>query len=209
MRHHQRLLATALARAVDAKDAGTRNHCETVSALCVLIGQELGLTAERIERLRLAALLHDVGKIGLNDLVLRKPGPLDVAEAAAMSEHVHIGHQILLAAELEEEALWVHHHHEHLDGSGYPDGLRGEEIPLESRIILVADAFEVMTAGRPYQAPRPREEALSELERHAGSQFDAQCVAALRAALASNPTQPPPTTATPASHETKAQVSPA
>src|SRR5262249_27306857 len=98
--HHQRLLATTLARAVDTKDAGTRSHCETVSALCVLISQELGLRAERIERLRLAALLHDVGKIGVDELALRKPGPLDAAEAAAISEHVEIGHHILLASEL-------------------------------------------------------------------------------------------------------------
>ncbi len=164
-RREHRLLATALARAVDAKDAGTRNHCETVSELCVLIGQALGLDADRIERLRLAGLLHDVGKIGVSDGILRKPGRLDADEAAQMSSHVRIGHAIVASAELEEEARWVLHHHEHFDGSGYPDGLRGDEIPPESRIILVADAFEAMTADRPYRLARPVHEALAELER--------------------------------------------
>jgi diguanylate cyclase (GGDEF)-like protein len=185
-RHHQRLLATALARAVDAKDAGTRSHCETVSELCVLIGQELDLHPERIERLRLAGLLHDVGKIGVADKILRKPGPLDEDEEAAMNGHVHVGHAVVAAAELEEEARWVLHHHEHVDGSGYPKGLRGDEIPLESRIILVADAFEAITAERPYSGPSSIEDALAELDAHAGTQFDATCVKALRAALGRN-----------------------
>jgi diguanylate cyclase (GGDEF)-like protein len=182
-RREHRLLATALARAVDAKDAGTRNHCETVSELCVLIGQALGLDAERIERLRLAGLLHDVGKIGVSDGILRKPGRLDEDEAAEMSSHVRVGHAIVAAAELEEEARWVRHHHEHFDGSGYPDGLSGEEIPPESRIILVADAFEAMTADRPYRRARPVLEALAELDRLSGTQFDPACVDALRFAL--------------------------
>jgi diguanylate cyclase (GGDEF)-like protein len=182
-RREHRLLATALARAVDAKDAGTRNHCETVSELCVLIGQSLGLGAERIERLRLAGLLHDVGKIGVDDEILRKPDGLDADEAAHMSSHVRTGHAIVASAELTEEARWVLHHHEHFDGSGYPDGLRGDEIPPESRIILVADAFEAMTADRPYRRARPVHEALAELERLAGTQFDPVCVDALRFAL--------------------------
>jgi diguanylate cyclase (GGDEF)-like protein len=182
-RREHRLLATALARAVDAKDAGTRNHCETVSELCVLIGQSLGLDADRIERLRLAGLLHDVGKIGVSDGILRKPGRLDPDEAAEMSGHVRIGHAIVASAELEEEARWVRHHHEHFDGSGYPDGLSGEEIPPESRIILVADAFEAMTSDRPYRRARPVQEALEELDRLSGTQFDPACVDALRFAL--------------------------
>ncbi len=189
-RREHRLLATALARAVDAKDAGTRNHCETVSELCVLIGQSLGLDADRIERLRLAGLLHDVGKIGVSDGILRKPGRLSADEVAEMSGHVRIGHAIVASAELEEEARWVRHHHEHFDGSGYPDGLRGEEIPPESRIIFVADAFEAMTADRPYRRARPVHEALAELERMAGTQFDPVCVDALRFALGTDETHP-------------------
>jgi diguanylate cyclase (GGDEF)-like protein/putative nucleotidyltransferase with HDIG domain len=183
-RHQQRLLATALARAVDAKDAGTRNHCETVSELCARIAFTLGLDEVRIERLRLAGLLHDVGKIGVPDRILRKPERLTPDEAATMSSHVRIGHAIVAAAELEEEARWVLHHHEHVDGSGYPLGLRGDEIPLESRIILVADAFEAMTADRPYRKGGRAEAALAEVERLAGAQFDPACVAALRTYLA-------------------------
>jgi diguanylate cyclase (GGDEF)-like protein len=185
-RHHQRLLATALARAVDAKDVGTRNHCETVSELCALIGEGLGLDADRIERLRLAGLLHDVGKIGVADGILRKAGPLTAEETAAMSGHVYVGHSVVDAAELEEEARWVLHHHEHVDGSGYPHRLRGDEIPLESRIILVADAFEAMTADRPYSPAIPIEEALAELDSNAGVQFDPACVKALRSAIAAD-----------------------
>jgi diguanylate cyclase (GGDEF)-like protein/putative nucleotidyltransferase with HDIG domain len=182
-RHQQRLLATALARAVDAKDAGTRNHCETVSELCARMAYTLGLAETRVERIRLAGLLHDVGKIGVPDRILRKPECLTAGEAATMSSHVRIGHAIVAAAELEEEARWVLHHHEHLDGSGYPLGLRGEEIPLESRIILVADAFEAMTADRPYRKGCRAEVAMAELERLAGAQFDPACVAALRSYL--------------------------
>jgi diguanylate cyclase (GGDEF)-like protein len=182
-RHHQRLLATALARAVDAKDAGTRNHCETVSELCARIGAQLGLDDERIERLRLAGLLHDVGKIGVPDRILRKTEQLTAEEAASMSSHVRIGHAIVAAADLEDEARWVLHHHEHVDGRGYPLGLAGSEIPLESRSILVADAFEAMTSDRPYRKACSTEDALAELERRAGTQFDAVCVKALRSAL--------------------------
>jgi diguanylate cyclase (GGDEF)-like protein len=185
-RHHQRILATALARAVDAKDVGTRNHCETVSELCALIGEELGLDADRLERIRLAGLLHDVGKIGVADGILHKAGPLTAEETAAMSGHVHVGHSVVEAAELEEEARWVLHHHEHVDGSGYPHRLRGDEIPLESRIILVADAFEAMTAERPYSPAIPIDQALAELDSHAGTQFDPQCVKALRSAIAAD-----------------------
>src|SRR5829696_478084 len=185
--HHHRLLATALARAVDAKDAGTRNHSETVSTLCVLIAQALGLDAPRTERLRLAGLLHDVGKIGVADAILQKPGMLTEDEWVTMREHVTVGHTIVGAAELADEAQWVLHHHEHVDGTGYPDGLRGEDIPLESQIILVADAFEAMTANRPYRAARPVDDAVAELARCAGRQFDRLCVDGLRTALAKTP----------------------
>jgi diguanylate cyclase (GGDEF)-like protein len=180
-RQHQKTLATALARAVDAKDAGTRNHCETVAELCALLGAKLGLSPERIQKLRLAGLLHDVGKIGIADAILQKPDELEEDEVAAMAAHARIGHNIVSAADLEEEAEWVLRHHERWDGSGYPEGLLGEEIPLESRIILVADAFEAITAHRPYRPARTPEEALEELSTHAGTQFDPTCVAALSA----------------------------
>jgi diguanylate cyclase (GGDEF)-like protein/putative nucleotidyltransferase with HDIG domain len=182
--HHSKILATALARAVDAKDASTRNHCETVAELCVQIAKELGHDGERLSKLRLAGLLHDVGKIGIADAILQKPGALDDDESEIMRTHADIGHNIITAAELKDEALWVLHHHERVDGTGYPHGLEGDDIPLESRIILVADTFEAITSDRPYRRGRTSEEALAELERHAGSQFDGDCVAALRRALA-------------------------
>ncbi|MGI8597555.1 MAG: HD domain-containing phosphohydrolase [Thermoleophilaceae bacterium] len=183
-RRHEQTLATALARAVDAKDSYTRSHCETVSEICALMARALGLEPERIDRLRLAGLLHDVGKIGIADAILQKRGPLNDAEFEVMKTHTTLGHRILEGAELDLEGEWVLHHHERLDGTGYPDGLAGAEVPLESRIILVADAFEAITADRPYRSGRSDVEALEELERHSGTQFDAACVAALRAALA-------------------------
>jgi HD-GYP domain-containing protein (c-di-GMP phosphodiesterase class II) len=176
---HTDALATALARAVDAKDAYTHSHCETVSELCGLIAQELGMSARHIARLRLAGLLHDVGKIGITDSILQKPGPLSDDEFEVMKTHTRLGHAIVTAAERPIEAKWILHHHERVDGKGYPDGLAGEEIPFESRVILVADAFEAITADRPYRMHQSVETALDELERHAGTQFDPACVAAL------------------------------
>ncbi len=176
-------LATALARAVDAKDAHTRSHSETVAELCAQIATQLGLGEKRVARLRLAGLLHDVGKIGIKDSILQKPAKLTDDEYAIMKTHASLGHRILSGTDLDEEAVWILHHHEHLDGCGYPHGLSDDAIPLESRIILVADAFEAITADRAYRKARSDEEALVELERHAGTQFDPGCVAALARAL--------------------------
>ncbi len=175
----QRALAAALARAVDAKDVGTQSHCETVAQLCVTIGERLGVRGHELERLRLAGLLHDVGKIGVADAILQKPTELDAAEREAMASHVDIGHTILLAAELPFEAEWILYHHERFDGTGYPAGKRAAEIPLGSRIISVADAFEAMIADRPYRPSVSVEEAIEELRRFAGTQFDGRCVNAL------------------------------
>ena len=161
---HTDALATALARAVDAKDAYTHSHCETVSELCGLIAQELGMSGRHIARLRLAGLLHDVGKIGITDSILQKPGPLTEEEFEVMKTHTRLGHAIVTAAERPIEATWILHHHERVDGGGYPDGLRGEEIPFESRVILVADAFEAITADRPYRMHQSAAIALDELE---------------------------------------------
>jgi diguanylate cyclase (GGDEF)-like protein len=177
--HEQRALAAALARAVDAKDAGTRSHSETVAQLCVAIGERLQVEPTGLERLRIAGLLHDVGKIGVADAILQKPGSLAPDELSAMTEHVEIGHAILLAAELPIEAHWVLHHHERMDGCGYPAGMSGASIPVESRIIAVADAFEAMTGTRPYREAVSVEEAIVELRANAGSQFDTRCVDAL------------------------------
>ena len=173
-------LASALSRAVDAKDAYTHSHCETVAELCALIADEMGLQPERVARVRLAGLLHDVGKIGIPDAILRKPGPLTGDEYEAMKEHASLGRHILSAANLPEVADWIHHHHERVDGCGYPDGLAGDAIPFESRIVMVADAFEAITADRPYRDSRSVAEALDELERHSGTQFDPRCLEALK-----------------------------
>jgi len=180
---HERTLASALALAVDAKDSYTRSHCQTVSQLCALIAAELGLDGERIARIRLAGLLHDVGKIGVPDAILNKPAALTDAEFTLMQRHSLLGGDIVAAAGMEAEARWVRHHHERFDGSGYPAGLEREEIPIESRIILVADAFEAMTSDRPYRAAPGREFAIAELRGNAASQFDPDAVAALCRAL--------------------------
>ncbi len=142
--------------------------------------------ATELERLRLAGLLHDVGKIGIADAILQKPRPLNTDERAAMADHVTIGNAILLAAELPVEAEWVLHHHERYDGSGYPACLRAAEIPLESRIIAVADAYEAMTGDRPYRAGVSVEDAVEELRKNVGSQFDGRCFNALVQAIEEN-----------------------
>jgi putative nucleotidyltransferase with HDIG domain len=181
--HDERPLASALALAVDAKDSYTRSHCQTVSQLCAVIAAELGLERDRVARIRLGGLLHDVGKIGVPDAILNKPAALTDAEYELMKRHSLLGSDIVEAAEMHDEARWVRHHHERYDGSGYPDGIAGEDIPLESRIILVADAFEAMTSDRPYRRAPGQEFAVAELERHAGTQFDPRVVDALCRAL--------------------------
>jgi diguanylate cyclase (GGDEF)-like protein/putative nucleotidyltransferase with HDIG domain len=175
----QRALAAALARAVDAKDMGTQSHSETVAQLSVAIAEGLGITGEHLEQIRIAGLLHDVGKIGVADAILQKRGALDTVERSAMDDHVVVGHAIITAAELPTEAEWVLHHHERYDGKGYPAGWRAAEIPLEARIISVADAYEAMTGDRPYRSRLTNGEALDELRRNAGTQFDGRCVNAL------------------------------
>jgi diguanylate cyclase (GGDEF)-like protein len=182
--HHTRTLASALARAVDAKDSYTRSHCQTVSQLCSVIGTELGFDGGRLTRLRLAGLLHDVGKIGVPDAILNKPAKLTDDEYEHMKRHSLLGYDIVHAADMEIEARWVRHHHERFDGTGYPDGLAGGEIPLESRVILVADAFEAMTSDRPYRRAPGQSFAIVELGRNAGSQFDPAVVEALTRVLA-------------------------
>jgi diguanylate cyclase (GGDEF)-like protein len=185
-RLHTKTLATSLARAVDAKDSYTRSHCETVAEGCVLIAERLGLEPERVADMRLAGLLHDVGKIGIPDSILQKPGRLTEDEFKVMKTHSTLGRDIVSAAGLERQADWILHHHERVDGNGYPAGLAGDEIPLESRIILVADAFEAMTSDRPYRLGRPVPDAVEELRANAGTQFDPDCVAALEEALGSS-----------------------
>jgi diguanylate cyclase (GGDEF)-like protein len=184
---HISSLSTALALAVDAKDSYTRSHCQTVSQLCVLIATELALAPALIGQMRLAGLLHDVGKIGIPDAILTKPAALSDAEYELMKRHSVLGAEIAAAAGLASEARWIRHHHERYDGSGYPDKLAGKGIPLQSRIILTADAFEAMTSDRPYRDAPGREFAIAELKRHAGTQFDPEIVQAFCRALESPP----------------------
>jgi HD-GYP domain-containing protein (c-di-GMP phosphodiesterase class II) len=143
----------------------------------------MGLDADAIERLRLAGLLHDLGKIGLPDAILHAPRALTAEEFAIVRRHPEFGHALLDGMGVEPVDEWVRHHHEHWDGSGYPVGLAGEEIPLGARIILVADAFEAITADRPYRKAQSADAALVELRRNAGTQFDPDVVAALAQVL--------------------------
>ena len=176
--------AKNLVRFVDARDPSTASHSEIVSTLAEAIGAQLGLDPETIEQLRLGGLLHDLGKIGLPDAILRAPRPLTPDEFAIVRRHPEFGHSLLDGLGIEPVDEWVLHHHEHWDGSGYPDGLAGEMIPLGARIILVADAFEAITADRPYRAARSPEVAMIELRDNAGSQFDRDVVAALERHIA-------------------------
>jgi HD-GYP domain-containing protein (c-di-GMP phosphodiesterase class II) len=176
---HHRTLAGALALAVDTKDASTRSHSQAVSNLCAVIETELGFEPDQVAQIRLAGLLHDVGKIGIPDAILQKPAKLNAEEYEQMKTHSVLGHDILLAADMPIEARWVRHHHERIDGGGYPDGLAGEDIPLEARIIHVADSFEAMTSDRPYRIAPGEQFAVQELQRNVDTQFDAGVVAAL------------------------------
>jgi diguanylate cyclase (GGDEF)-like protein len=169
----------ALVAMIDGQQLHTRDHSENVAAYTVAIAQALGLGRDRVVKLRRAAMLHDVGKIAVPSAVLSKPDRLDPGEFAQIQAHPVVGGLMLAHAGLSEEAAWVRGHHERVDGAGYPDGLRRSQIPLESRILFVADAFEAMTSDRPYQAGMPVEEALAELRRCAGTQFDARVVTVL------------------------------
>ena len=166
----------ALARAVDARDGFTHMHSQRVAFYAATIASTMKLDDDRVEELRMAGLLHDVGKIGIRDAILLKPGSLTRDEFAVMRRHSELGRAIIAGAGLNEIASWVGWLHERIDGNGYPDGIAGEEIPLESRILHVADALEAMTCPRAYREPKTPEEALVELERNAGSQFDAEVV---------------------------------
>jgi len=171
----------ALAEAVDAKDAYTRGHSERVGVYASKIGREIGLGRDVIERVYIAGLLHDVGKIGVRDAVIAKPGRLSPEEYEEMKRHPEIGAKILEPVTfLADVVECVRHHHEWFDGSerGYPEHLAADRIPLPSRIILVADTIEAMTSDRPYRKGLPLERVLAELHKYAGSQFDPHCSSA-------------------------------
>ncbi|MEO6236883.1 MAG: HD-GYP domain-containing protein [Vicinamibacterales bacterium] len=174
----------ALALALDARDPYTAGHSERVSAISVAVGQQMGLKEDDLDTLRLGALLHDIGKIGISDAVLRKPGPLTPDEFEAIKEHPVTGARILRTVPfLAGHLPIVELHHERPDGKGYPHGLHAEEIPVLARIVHVADAFDAMSSVRAYRPARSGAEALQELWTCAGSQFDAECVQALASAI--------------------------
>ena len=176
----------ALARAIDARDPYTYGHSARVARLSFEIAHEMGLPPDQLMALGRASLLHDIGKIGVEDRVLRKPGPLDKRETAAMREHPVIGYEMLKGLHFLESSLeGVRHHHEHWDGSGYPDGVKGENIPLAVRILTVADALDALTSDRPYRVAMSFPAAVRTIEAGAAHQFDPAVVRALRSRSAS------------------------
>lgn len=176
----------SLAAAVDARDSYTAGHSRRVQEIAVLVGRELGLDGGELESLSFAALFHDVGKLAIPDAVLLKAGPLQSDEWWVVRRHAAEGERIIgHLGFLADATPAIRHHHEHFDGSGYPDGLKGEAIPLGARIIHVADAFDSMSSDRVYRDARSPEDALAELGRESGSQFCPRCVAAFETVLAS------------------------
>src|SRR5215211_2749898 len=173
-------IASILLQAVTPKDGFTSEHASQVARLSQLVGVELGLNVEEIEMLVLGALLHDIGKLAVSDAILEKPTPLTDEEWAVVKRHSDVGARMIEPLEVLCGAVpVVRHHHERYDGTGYPDGLEGEEIPLPARIVAAVDAFDVMLRGRPYRQRHTQAEALEELSREAGHQFDKQVVEAL------------------------------
>jgi HD-GYP domain-containing protein (c-di-GMP phosphodiesterase class II) len=169
-----------LARVMDLSDPATSEHSRDIAKLVPRVGRMLGIRGAQCEELELAARFHDIGKVAVPEAVLRKPGPLDSDEWELMACHVEWGSELLRhLPECESIAQIVRHHHERFDGSGYPDGLSGEQIPLASRIITVCDAYGAMVSDRPYRRALSHEHALAELRDGAGEQFDPEAVAAV------------------------------
>ena len=173
-----------LAAAIDEKDPYTRGHSGRVAKYSVIIGQQLGLSPEELEKIRISALLHDVGKIGVDDRVLKKPGALTDEEFDLMKQHPQKGANIMRPiAQLKDVLPGIELHHEHINGGGYPHGLRGDEIPLMARIIAVADTLDAMTTNRPYQSAMDLEFAVNRIQSFANTKFDSAVVDALHRAI--------------------------
>jgi putative nucleotidyltransferase with HDIG domain len=170
---------TVLAQAVELKDPYTGGHTARVTTYSLLLGQELGLSPEDLHLIRIGTPLHDIGKIGIGDAILGKPGKLTPAEFEVMKTHTTKGAKILEQVPgLQAVIPIVRSHHERWDGLGYPDGLKGEEIARLARIVAVADAFDAMTSDRPYRQGLAADLAFAEVEKQRGRQFDPECVAA-------------------------------
>lgn len=167
----------ALVKAIEAKDPYTSGHAARVSEYAVAISECLNLPEVKIERIRTAALLHDIGKIGVDDSILKKCEDLNDLEYNAIKNHPAIGADIIKDVGFLKDAMdIVRHHHERYDGSGYPDGLKGDEIPLEAYVLMLADSFDAMTTDRPYRKAMTRDEAVKEIMRNSGTQFDPEIV---------------------------------
>jgi HD domain len=180
VRHTHLATIAALSRSMEAKDDYTGGHTERVSDVAVALGSRLGYAGSDLDAIEVGALLHDIGKIGIPERILHKPGPLDDEEWKVMKEHPIISEHILSGIELSPLVLQIaRSSHERIDGRGYPDGLAGEEIPLPARIVLVADAFDALTSDRPYRRGRAIRAAIDEIKTHAGTQFCPKVVAAL------------------------------
>jgi putative nucleotidyltransferase with HDIG domain len=164
---------SALVAAIDSRDPHNGRHSHRVASLALYLGRELGLPGEQLEMLELAALLHDVGKLGVPRRILAKPGPLDDTEWTVMRQHPVYGAEIVVQVGLlSDVATIIRHHHERIDGNGYPDGIAGEQIPLLARLICIVDAYEAMTADRSYREAMDTRKARSLMEESLGSQFD-------------------------------------
>jgi putative nucleotidyltransferase with HDIG domain len=174
----------SLARTIEAKDPYTGGHTERVGDYTLMLARELGFGEEELEAVEMGAIIHDIGKIGIPDRILLKPGRLDTDEFSEMRRHPEISSYILEGLDLPQIVHdMARNHHERFDGNGYPDGLAGEEIPLAARILTVADAFDAMTSDRPYRSALAVEDALAEIRRNAGTQFCPTVVAALDASF--------------------------
>ena len=188
IRQHSTFLQTmeSLATALEARDEYTRGHSQRVCEVSMMIGERMGLSPAALEELRVGTILHDIGKIGVPDAILNKPGRLTDEEFEIMKTHTIKGYEICKPLNLSEGVLMIiRNHHERLDGSGYPDGLRGGDLPLPLRIVCVADAFDAMSSRRPYRGVMPIKKVLAELSRHAGTQFDPVVVEHLKELLSS------------------------
>jgi len=167
----------ALAAAIDAKDPYTKGHSERVSRVSVTLGQLMNLSAEELEKLEYSALLHDIGKIGIDEAILRKSVGLTEEEYSKIKNHSALGAKIIEPVDfLKKSYEAIYHHHERFNGGGYPDKIKGEEIPLAARIIAVADAYDAMSSDRPYRGKLSKEQILKELKEQTGKQFDPEVV---------------------------------
>jgi two-component system response regulator RpfG len=175
----ERETLSRLARAIEYRDAGTSAYLERMARIAGLIAEGMGLSEDEVRTIELAAPLHDIGKIAIPDAILLKPGPLDPHEVEQMRRHPRIGHQLLADSHnrfIQTSAVIALRHHEHYDGSGYPDGLSGDQIPLAARITTVADVFDALISPRPYKPAWSIEEALDYLVQQRGLLFDPACV---------------------------------